>query len=118
MDYLGMKIQFSNEVAKCYRAARADPKNGDKVTQNLRRIRGMDGLIPSLRDYIHEVKRMYREVWLAENRPYWLDNVLVRYDAEALYWVRQMQVFDGAAREHEATNALPDAENLGLFLPQ
>jgi len=118
MDYLGMKIQFSMEVAGCYRAARANPANDDTVSRNLRRIRGMDGLIPSLRDYIHQVKRMYGEVWLMENRPYWLDNVLVRYDAEALYWVRQMQVFDGAAREQEASGTLPAAEKLGLYLPQ
>ena len=115
MDYLGMKIQFTREIAACYRAARADAANDDNVTHNLRRIRGMDGLLPSLRDYIHQIKRMYHDVWLLENRPYWLDNVLVRYDAEALYWVRQMQVFDGAAREAEATRTLPDAEKLGLF---
>ena len=117
MDYLGMKIQFSREIANCYRAARADAANDDNVTHNLRRIRGMDGLMPSLRDSINQVKHMYRDVWLLENRPYWLDNVLVRYDAEALYWVRQMQVFEGAAREAEATKTLPDAEKLGLFLP-
>jgi hypothetical protein len=117
MDYLGMKIQFAREIADCYHAARADPGNDDNVTHNLRRIRGMDGLMPSLRDYIHEVKRMYRDTWLLENRPYWLDNVLVRYDAEALYWVRQMQVFEGALRQAETTRTLPDPRELGLTMP-
>lgn len=116
-DYLGMKIQFSKEIGDLYRAAQAERSNPDRVDQNLRRIRGMDGLLPSLRDYIHEVKALYREAWLAENRPYWLDNVLVRYDAEALEWVRKMRLFDAAAQEQDATKALPEAEKLGLVLP-
>jgi hypothetical protein len=77
----------------------------------------MDGLLPSLRDYTHEVKAMYRDAWLAENRPYWLENVLVRYDAEALEWLRKMRLFDDAALRHDATGALPGAETMGLVLP-
>lgn len=117
IDYLGMKIQFSNEVGDLYRACQADPGNAVRVGNNLRRIRGMDGLLPSLRDYIHEVKAMYRDAWLAENRPYWLENVLVRYDAEALEWVRKMRLFDDAALRHDATGTLPGAETMGLVLP-
>ncbi len=117
MDYLGMKVQFAKEVGDAYRAARTAPPQGDQVVHYLRRIRGMDGLLPSLRDYIHEVKAAYRDMWLRENRPYWLDNVLVRYDNEALSWVRAMQTFDTAGRELEATKTLPAPEKLGLYLP-
>ena len=117
IDYAGMKIQFSKEAADSYRAAMANAANDDLVGNNLRRIRGMDGLLPSLRDYINEVKAAYRNTWLMENRPYWLDNVLVRYDAEALYWVQKMRLFESAAEQQEATRALPDPEKLGLFFP-
>ena len=117
LDYLGMKIQFANEVGQMYRAVQADPANANAANNRLRRIRGMDGVLPSLRDYINEVKAGYRQAWLAENRPYWLDNVLVRYDNEALYWVRQMQWFDAAAKEYDRTKKLPDPEKAGVFLP-
>jgi hypothetical protein len=117
MDYLGMKIQFGKEIGDMYRGAQAPSSDPDRAHNNLRRIRGMDGMLPSLRDYIHELKALYREAWLAENRPYWLDNVLVRYDAEALEWVRKMRLFDAAAQEREATRVLPSAEKLGLVLP-
>ena len=117
MDYMGMKIQFATTVGEMYRAVLADPADSNKARQNLRRIRGMDGLLPSLRDYINEVKALYRDVWLSENRPYWLDNVLVRYENEALYWVQKMQLFDNAAEDYWATKSLPGPDKLGLFLP-
>ncbi len=84
MDYLGMKIQFTKEIGDMYRAVQAEPSDTARAQNRLRRIRGMDGLLPSLCDYTNEVKALYREAWLSENRPYWLDNVLVRYDNEAL----------------------------------
>jgi len=117
IDYLGMKIQFSQQIGDIYRDALANPADGQKIHNGLRRIRGMDGLLPSLRDYITEVRAAYRDAWLAENRPYWLDNVLVRYDAEALGWVQKMALFDNAARQQEATRKLPTTENLGITLP-
>ena len=117
LDYLGMKVQFTNEVGEIYRAMQADAADEVRTSNRLRRIRGMDGLLPSLRDYIHEVKANYREAWLAENRPYWLDNVLVRYDNEALYWVQKMQWFDAAAREYDSSGKLPVPESSGMFLP-
>lgn len=117
MDYLGMKIQFAKEIGDMYRAVQAEPSDTARAQNRLRRIRGMDGLLPSLRDYTNEVKALYREAWLSENRPYWLDNVLVRYDNEALGWIRKMQLFDDAAQQYFSMKALPDPEKLGLYLP-
>jgi hypothetical protein len=116
-DYLGMKMQFSKEIGDAYRGAQAESSNPDRAHNALRRIRGMDGMLPSLRDYINELKGLYRSAWLAENRPYWLDNVLVQYDREALDWVRRMRLFDTAAQEHAATKTLPEPEKLGMVLP-
>jgi hexosaminidase len=118
LDYLGMKIQFSKEMADCYRTAQADPATVGKIGRSLYPIYGAtNGMIADLRDYINEVKLMYRDTWLSENRPYWLENVLVRYEDEALYWVRKQKLFDGAAQEQRATKSLPAPEQLGLYLP-
>jgi hypothetical protein len=117
IDYLGMKIQFSQQIGDIYRDMLANPADGKKIHNGLRRIWGMDGLLPSLRDYSTEIRAAYRDAWLAENRPYWLDNVLVRFDAEALGWVQKMALFEGAARQQEATRTLPTPETLGITLP-
>ncbi len=116
-DYLGMKIQFSKEIADSYRAVLADSSDPVKTRNRMRRISGMDGMTPSLRDYVHEVKAMYRDGWLMENRPYWLDNVLVRYDAEALYWVEKARLFAAAEQELAVTKRLPSPESLKVVLP-
>lgn len=117
IDYLGMKIQFSNEIGELLRAITASPADADLARSNFRRIRGMDGLLPSLRDYTNEVKADYRAAWLAENRPYYLDNILLSYDREALYWLGRMHFFAEMARTHSSTKPLPDLEKEGVFLP-
>ena len=117
IDYLGMKIMFSKEIGDIYRDMLANPTDARKVRNSLRRIRGMDGLLPSLRDYSTEVRASYRDAWLAENRPYWLDNVLVRFDAECLGWVQKMALFEGVASQWETTKSLPTIDNLGITLP-
>ncbi len=43
--------------------------------------------------------------------------MLVRYDAEALEWVRKMGLFEAASLRHDATGALPAAEAMGMVLP-
>jgi hypothetical protein len=117
IDYLGMKIQFANEIGELYRELRADPADDALATNNLRRIKGMDGLLPTLRDYSTEVKAAYREAWLAENRPYWLDNVLLDYDREALGWVDRIRFFESIHRRYPASREIPDLEPMGVFLP-
>ncbi|HSB15427.1 MAG TPA: beta-N-acetylhexosaminidase [Bryobacteraceae bacterium] len=117
IDYLGMKIQFANEIGELYRELRAAPADDALATNNLRRIKGMDGLLPTLRDYSTEVKAAYRDAWLAENRPYWLDNVLLDYDREALRWVDRIRFFESIHRRYPAAREIPDLEPMGVFLP-
>lgn len=72
LDCMGMKLQYSREIANSYRE-----RNTYAAGQR----------VQDLRDYVNELRAGYRALWLAENRPHWIDNVLVRYDNEALYWV-------------------------------
>ena len=60
---------------------------------------------------------MYRKLWLAENRPYWLGNVLARYDHEAGYWTGKALQFAALDEEYRIRKELPGEEALGLTLP-
>ena len=112
LDYLGMKVQFGRRIGELYREALAG-----QGPRNLARINSTNGLVQDLRDYANELKGLYRAAWLAENRPYWLDNVLVRYDYEALHWTGRARLFTEASQQYATSKKLPEPEKLGLHLP-
>ena len=56
------------------------------------------------------LKESYRRMWLAENRPYWLDSVLARYDRAILAWLTKSKSLEEAVRVYNATSILPDPE--------
>jgi hypothetical protein len=63
--------------------AMKDDKNHETETRELLySISSMNGRCQDLRDGYSMLKSLYKGSWLAENRPYWLDNVLVRYDLQ------------------------------------
>lgn len=118
LNYIGMKIQFSRDMADAYRDALADRSDVNQARRRLRRFTSTDGLIEDLRHAILEIRGLYREAWLAENAPYWLDNVLLMYDAEALYWQNRARQFSGVYQDYLATGELPPPERLGLHFPE
>ena len=61
-----------------------------------------------------ELKIAYRQQWLAENRPYWLESVLARYDNAMALWLNKSRALDEAVRAYDATSILPSPEEFGL----
>ena len=59
---------------------------------------------------------MYEKAWLAENRPYWLNNVLVRYDNLASLYQRKIEQVSEAHAQYRDLKTLPSPESLGFFL--
>ena len=111
-DYLGMKVQFARRIGEIYREALAA-----RAPRGFGRINSTNGMLQDLRDYATELRDLQRRAWLAENRPYWLDNVLVRYDDEALLWTRRIRLFTDAVQQYNLWQRLPPPEELGLHLP-
>jgi hypothetical protein len=112
LDYLGMKVQFARRIGEIYRESLAA-----RAPRSFGRLNGANGMLQDLRDYATELRDLQRRAWLAENRPYWLDNVLVRYDDEALLWTRRIRLFTEALQQYQLWQRLPPPEELGLHLP-
>ncbi len=89
---------------------------GDRT--KARRLRYYYGAIyNNLREMAEELsilKEDYRKQWLAENRPYWLESVLARYDQMISIWLVKSRAMDEAMRKYEATSTLPSPEEFGL----
>ena len=74
-----------------------------------------------MRDGYVLTRELFERAWLAEARPYWLQNTLARYDAEILTWTRRIMVMDQARRRFTRERVLPTPEELEIpqsLLPQ
>ncbi len=60
-----------------------------------------------MRDGVSSLEDEYRAIWLEGNTPYFLQDILVRYDAERLYWQRQMRRFNQLSAAYRASGVLP-----------
>jgi hypothetical protein len=116
LDTLGLKIQFTSEISRFYWDAYQNQTDGTRAQHDLDEIVDINGRLESLRDAITELRKMYGEGWARENHPYWLDNVLVRYDNLAAEVQAKIVVVQAAQRQYWNTKTLPAPEQLGFFL--
>jgi len=116
LDTLGLKIQFTSEISRFYWDAYQNQTDGTRAQQDLDEIVDINGRLQSLRDAITQLREIYMEGWAREDHPYWLDNVLVRYDSLASEVQAKIAVVQAAQRQYWDTKTLPPPEQLGFFL--
>ena len=120
LDLIGLKFELAQEIAAAYALAvtRQHDKTQSLAQNNLmNEISGGNGRCQDLRDAYSAVKSEYSQAWLAENRPYWLNNVTVRYDLEIERWQRRGFQFQEALRRWQNGQDLPAANALELPAP-
>jgi hypothetical protein len=128
IDFVGLKFQAADESVALYKQARAmagDKSRKDDVEAKLYTIGANNGLLEDIRDGYSLLGGLYRQAWLRDNRPYWLENNQARYDRSAQLWIgrsdRWSQVLDQWWKTHTlappAEVGLPDqTENEGAGL--
>jgi hexosaminidase len=120
IDFIGLKFQLSDEMrdayAKAY-AARADAKHKTATRDILDSISSMNGRCQDLRDGYSLLKDLYRASWLAENRPAWLDNVLVRYDMRIALWQQRGEALQTLTDTWDDTQSLPTPSQANIPPP-
>jgi hexosaminidase len=120
IDFIGMKFQLANEMSETYAKAYAmkdDKAHETETREMLFSISSMNGRCQDLRDGYSMLKNLYKASWLTENRPYWLDNVLVRYDLQIENWQRRGDQLRELADEWQSTKQLPTATEAGIPPP-
>ena len=116
LDMLGMKIQFASEMNHFYWDAFQNQSDGDRVNHDLEEISAINARLEDLRDATTRLRAMYEKAWLRENRPYWLPNVLVRYDHLADSFQAKIVAVREAQRNYWAQKTLPSPAQLGFYL--
>ena len=113
-DHLGRRAQVAEQFSRDYWNAYLNL--GDRA--RVRRLRRYTGAIyNSLREMAEELSLLrsaYSEQWLRENRPYWLESVLARYDLAISRWLSRSKQLEEALREYDQSSTLPPPSEFGL----
>jgi len=115
-DALGMKAEFTREINNFYWDAFQNQTDAERVDNDLAEITDANARLEDLRDATTRLSEMYREAWLREYNPFWLDNVLVRYDALAREFQQKIVAVRQVRRQYETTKTLVPPQELGFYL--
>lgn len=114
MDFLGLKALYAKQIRDLYLEAVEHQNNPQRFARALQRINSTNGLLQDGRDFSTALRDDYRRLWLAENRPYWLENVLSLYERETRSWLDKIDEFRGMSGRFRTEKKLPTPEEVGL----
>jgi hypothetical protein len=117
IDFIGYKFQVAQDIADGYRSAylaQNDPATRRSVGRLIGAITGVNGQCQDLREGYGLSRELFSNAWLQENRPYWLDNVMARYDLSMQLWIQRANRFSDASSQFRQTHILPKPEEVGL----
>lgn len=113
-DHLGRRMEVAEQFSRDYWNAYLNLSDRRRV-QRLHRYTGAiyNGL-REMAEELSELKQQYRSEWLAENRPFWLESVLARYDLAIAEWLTKSRALEEALREYDQGSTLPNPEEFGM----
>lgn len=114
IDWLAAKFQFADEIAAAFSRAEVAAKAGTASWLDLAELSGINGRLQDMRDGYVLTRELFERSWRNENRPYWLQNDLARYDAEIITWAQRINAMDRARRRFTRERKMPTAEELGI----
>ena len=120
IDWLAAKFQFADEIAGMYaRAAAADTTREGRTEagRNFGDMTSINGRVQDMREGYANLRALYQQAWMAENRPYWIENVLARHDVPIQLWIQRQQTLAAAWREYNRTRVVPPAASIGVPPP-
>jgi len=112
IDFIGMKFQFADDVVQMY--ARATDTTSKSIGRDLADITGINGRLQDLRDGYSLIRDEYEKAWLRENRPYWIHNVLARYDLATQLWIARADRINQSRQQWFRTRRLQPAADIGV----
>jgi hypothetical protein len=115
MDFIGMKFELSDEISRLYTHAYDTVRVGGSPGHDLGEIASnINSRTADLRDGYVLGRELYEKSWLAQNKPYWLYNVLNRYDLAAQLWIQRADKVGQARAAYNRTKKLAPPEEVGI----
>jgi len=114
MDFLAFKFQTAGDIAEAYQKVYQEQNDAEARKHVSGRMWNLAGRALDMRDGYGYTRDLFREAWLKENRPFWLDNVTAEYDAAMQLWIARAEKLKAARQQWGATHTLAAPESLGL----
>ncbi|HKV33664.1 MAG TPA: family 20 glycosylhydrolase, partial [Pyrinomonadaceae bacterium] len=114
LDHLGRRAQTVEKLSREYWEAYLNLGDRVRVRRLRRYYSPIYNQLREMTEELSELREGYRKQWLAENRGFWLDSVLARYDNAMSLWLSKSRALDEAVRNYETTSILPNPEEFGL----
>ena len=117
IDFAGLKFQSADECAALYAQAQAlaaDKSRWSEVEEMLETIGSNNGKLQDIRDGYSLLGGLYRQAWLRDNRPYWLENNQARYDRAAQLWIDRGDRWERVLQHWWDTHTLAPRAEVGL----
>jgi hypothetical protein len=115
MDFIGMKFELSDEISRFYTHAYDTVQAGGSPGHDLGEITSnINSRTADLRDGYVLGRELYEKSWLAQNKPYWLYNVLNRFDLAAQTWIQRSDKIAQARSAYGRTKKLASPEEVGI----
>jgi hypothetical protein len=117
IDFVGLKFQSADESIALYNQAQtlaADKSHWSEVDEKLWTIGSNNGRLEDIRDGYTLLGGLYRQAWLRDNRPYWLENNQARYDRAAQLWIGRGDHWDVIIEQWWNTRTLATPAEAGL----
>jgi hypothetical protein len=117
IDFVGLKFEACDESATTYSKARelaGDKTRWSEVAEMLETIGSNNGRLEDIRDGYTQLGELYKQAWLRDNRPYWLQNNLAHYDAAAQLWVGRGERWNLVLQQWWDLHTLPTPADAGL----
>lgn len=117
MDFLAFKFQTAADIAAEYQQLYRNQNDAEARKHVWGKVWGLSGRALDLRDGYGYIRDEFKDAWLKENRPYWLDNVMAQYDVSMQLWIVRTGKLHEALQQWNSTKTLPAPESLGMASP-
>ncbi|HEX4039736.1 MAG TPA: glycoside hydrolase family 20 zincin-like fold domain-containing protein [Acidobacteriaceae bacterium] len=117
IDFLAFQFQTADQIADGYRRlynGQKTPGIAEHVSRDLWNLAGINGRCEDLRDGYKYLETRYSDVWLRENRPFWLNIVTARYDAASQRWADRAAKLAAARNAWNQHRPLPTPADIGI----
>jgi hexosaminidase len=111
---LGQRIRLASRIPELYRQALANQGSREGFARALAGIGGARSLLVEARERSVALRAEYQRLWLRDNRPAWLGNILAQFDRDIRIWTDQIDAFGYYEVLVRLGKPLPSSRELGL----